>query len=306
MTKTDNNITVKGAGIIAENKEERGRLEVSANAESSISVISTCSTDSDDNRPKSGLAALEPRFLAELKRLEPNYKDMSFIIAFSGGRDSLALAHLMKRAIVPENLTLLHLDHKIREESLKDAHECLNLAEGLGLRFVLKTKDVLELAKERGKGVEEAGRAARYEALEEERRQRNANYIVTAHHADDLSETMLFNLIRGAGPGGFKGIASKSHNIIRPLLPILRDEITKALTEEKLSWIEDASNLSHKHKRNFLRLEVLPLLIELNPKLKEAFWRLSVITDAEEDFWDKTLDGLMSSLVHQKGPNRFE
>ena len=94
-----------------------------------------------------------------------------------------------------------------------------------------------------------------------------------AHHRDDLAETVLLNLIRGTGIRGLSGISPKNNSIVRPLLGISRDEIEAYVDERKLPFIFDSSNSDDAFVRNFLRLNVIPLLEKINPSVKNAIYR---------------------------------
>jgi tRNA(Ile)-lysidine synthase len=118
-----------------------------------------------------------------------------------------------------------------------------------------------------------AARELRYKWFEDIRKEHHADAIAVAHHRDDLAETVLLNLIRGTGIRGLSGISPKNNSIVRPLLGVSRDEIEAYVEERKLPFIFDSSNSDDVFVRNFLRLNVIPLLEKINPSVKNSIYR---------------------------------
>jgi tRNA(Ile)-lysidine synthase len=262
--------------------------------------------DSNDNEYSKDLSIenneeiifkLENRFLESMEELCPLFKEKRFVIAFSGGADSFALLELCLRYIPKNNLLTATMDHAIRDNSSEETLKALSLIKDRGLNSLSVRIKVPEIAMERKKGVEEAGRKARYAFLEDARKEFNGDYIMTGHQLDDLSESILLKLIKGGGPGGLIGVNSKSGRILRPLLSFRADELRNYLTLKGVKWLEDPSNLDTKYRRNLVRGKVIPLLLSINPKVKEALGRLSAISSIEEDFWEENLDELQNTLV---------
>ena len=126
--------------------------------------------------------------------------------------------------------------------------------------------------------IEEAGRKIRYQQLNKIAKQNKFDKIATAHIADDNTETVLLNLIKGTGLNGISGIPVKRENIIRPILLLTKDEILNYLTEKKIKYRIDASNQQSIYERNFLRHEIIPLLKQrLNPSLDKTLFNSSQI-----------------------------
>jgi tRNA(Ile)-lysidine synthase len=240
-----------------------------------------------------------------MERLVAGFREKSYILAFSGGSDSLALALLLSGELPAERIVLFHLDHSLREESAAEAEKVRSIAEKLSLRVVVEKADVFSLSRKRGKGVEEAGRAARYLALERVRERFNADYILTAHQAEDLTETVLLKLVKGMGPGGLVGIPPKKGRLLRPLLGFTKGELRELAEESGLEHVEDSSNGDLRHPRNALRARVLPLLRELNPALERAVGRASQIALAEEELWEERLDELFPALAEKRAPDLY-
>lgn len=183
------------------------------------------------------------------------------VAGVSGGADSVCLLQFLYEIREEWELTLyvLHVHHGIRgEEADRDAAFVKDMADRLGLPYSLVKKDVPALAAAGGLSLEEAGRKARYEAFEEYRAGVGADAVAVAHHMDDQAETVLFHLFRGTGARGLGGIPARRGNIIRPLLPVSRQEIEAFLNGRGLSYAVDRTNLVPAYTRNKIRLRLLP------------------------------------------------
>lgn len=192
-------------------------------------------------------------------------------VALSGGADSVALLHVLTRCYKGA-LCAIHVHHGIRgAEADRDADFCRALCEKWGVPFVLLCLDVPALAAADGLGLESAARAARYRALAEEMKKKEIPLLATAHHADDQLETMLQNLLRGAGGRGMCGIPAvrpMEHGalVVRPLLQMTKAQILNYCKENGLEYVTDSTNEEPCCPRNRLRAEVLPVLRELWPR----------------------------------------
>jgi tRNA(Ile)-lysidine synthase len=194
----------------------------------------------------------------------------SVLLAVSGGRDSVLMAHLFKAA--DYRFGIAHCNFNLRaEESEQDEKFSEGLAEELTAPFYTSRFDTNEYALENHISIQMAARELRYTWLEKIRNEFNYQYIAVAHHQNDVIETMLLNLTRGTGISGLHGILPKKGKIIRPLLFLNRDEIDELVQQNAYTYREDSSNLSAKYSRNKLRLEVIPVLKELNPALEQTF-----------------------------------
>ena len=185
------------------------------------------------------------------------------IAGVSGGADSLCLLFVLDdlRRSLDFRLEVVHVEHGIRgEESLEDARYVESVCQKARIPFHLYSCKVPERAKEERICVEEAARKCRYEAFDEACRDCSGNKIAVAHNADDQAETILWNLVRGSGLKGLCGMQPVNGNVIRPLLTVTRQEIEEWLTEKKMSWRTDSTNLELTYTRNKLRRIVIPLL----------------------------------------------
>lgn len=173
-----------------------------------------------------------------------------YIVAVSGGVDSVSLLHLLMQE--PHlKLVVAHLDHGIRPDSARDRRLVQSLAREAGLPFVYDEVHLGEAASEA------AARKARYDFLRRVRRQVSAQGIITAHHEDDALETAILNLIRGTGR---KGLASldEGQGIVRPLLDVPKRTLLEYGRRNGLKWREDQTNKDTRYARNYVRHQLLP------------------------------------------------
>ena len=191
---------------------------------------------------------------------------MKILVALSGGADSVALLRMMLEE-GKHTLEALHANFQLRgAESNRDEQFVTNLCQRLGVPLHVKHFDTLFYAKDHGISIEMAARDLRYEWFEEMRQSLKADYIAVAHHQDDQAETVLLNLIRGTGLRGLAGMRSENRNIIRPLLDKSRQEILNYLSSIGQDYVTDSTNLIRDAKRNQIRLDIIPLLRNINPQ----------------------------------------
>ena len=173
-----------------------------------------------------------------------------YVVAVSGGVDSVVLLHILKDQ-PGVKLTVAHYDHGIREDSAEDRRLVQALAWEYGLPFVYHMGQL-------GPHASEAqAREARYAFLHDARRASGAHAIITAHHQDDVLETIILNLLRGTGRRGLSSL--KSTDIVkRPLLQVPKNELLRYANREGLRWREDSTNTDVKYLRNYVRKNILP------------------------------------------------
>lgn len=175
-----------------------------------------------------------------------------YIVAVSGGVDSVVLLHLLTRQ--PDiKLVVAHFDHGIRPDSQQDRLHVQKLANYYGLPFLYDEGHL-------GSGASEAAaRAARYNFLHTSRAAAGADAILTAHHKDDVLETAIINILRGTGRKGLAALKT-SYVIQRPLLHVTKAELQRYAKEQGLAWREDSTNYSPEYLRNHIRLRIIPRL----------------------------------------------
>lgn len=190
------------------------------------------------------------------------------IVALSGGADSVALLRILHT--LGYDCEAAHCNFHLRgAESDRDEMFVRKLCKTM--RIPLHTIDFAteQYAIEKKISIEMAARELRYQWFAEIKEKTKANVIAVAHHQDDSVETVLLNLIRGTGINGLLGIRPKNGDIVRPLLCISRKEITDYLQNAKQEYMTDSTNLQDEYTRNKIRLNLLPLMQEINPLVKE-------------------------------------
>ncbi len=209
-------------------------------------------------------------------------RDGAILCAVSGGADSMCLLHMIySRGI---KVVAAHFEHGIRgEESLRDARFVESWCREAGIDCVIGHGSVPSCAAERGLGLEQAARELRYAFLEKTAAEQGCKYIATAHNADDNVETVIFNLARGGGTLGLKGIPRERGYFIRPLLDMSRREIESYLEKNAIPHVEDGSNASDDYSRNLIRHHVTPVLRRINPELHLAVERTAKLLEQDED-----------------------
>lgn len=209
-------------------------------------------------------------------------RDGAILCAVSGGADSMCLLHMIySRGI---KVVAAHFEHGIRgEESLRDARFVESWCREAGIDCVIGHGTVPSYAAERGLGLEQAARELRYAFLEKTAAEQGCKYIATAHNADDNVETVIFNLARGGGTLGLKGIPRERGYFIRPLLDMSRREIERYLEKNAIPHVEDGSNASDDYSRNLIRHHVTPVLRRINPELHLAVERTAKLLEQDED-----------------------
>lgn len=232
----------------------------------------------------------------------------SLVVGLSGGVDSVVLLHVLHK-LQPQfgyRLAALHVNHGLSANADAWQAFCADMCEALKLPLAVRR---VEVASGTGQGIENAARSARYGAYA----QVATDWLALAHQRDDLAETVLHNLLRGAGIRGAAGMPEarpldaatrEGARVLRPLLGVSRAEIEAWGRSHALRWIEDESNLDMRYTRNFLRRDVLPLLRRRFPGCEEALARAAGLfaeSDAllealaEVDRADATPDGRLSA-----------
>lgn len=195
-------------------------------------------------------------------------KSQLYLVALSGGADSVALLLALKK--IGYKVEAAHCNFHLRgEESDRDEDFCKNLCRGLDIKLHLAHFDTQTNASLHGISIEMAARNLRYNYFEALLKDINASAVCVAHHKDDSAETLLLNLVRGTGIEGLTGIKSKNNRIVRPFLCVRRNEIINYLEQQNQSFVTDSSNLVNDVQRNKIRLDVMPLLQTINPLIVE-------------------------------------
>lgn len=236
------------------------------------------------------------RFL-EQYQINPN---AGFLLAVSGGADSVSLLHAFHALHL--KASVLHCNFSLRgAESDADEQFVRRLCEDLGITCHVRQFDTARHARENGLSIEMAARELRYNWFREMKQSLNMDYIVVAHHADDVAETILINLCRGTGIKGLTGIQPVNGNILRPLLECSRDEILTYLTEHRLDYRTDSSNRSLDYVRNKIRHQVIPVFKEINPAFLNTLMENCTALKETERIFRYGLQQLQEEVLKQEG-----
>ena len=237
-------------------------------------------------------------------------------VGLSGGCDSIVLLHLLAshRAVLGCELSAIHVNHQISRHADAWADFCTQLCAELALP--LRVERVV-VARDSGKGLEAAARAARYAVFNSV----DADVVLLAHHRDDQAETVLLQALRGAGLKGISGMPRVRHRkkneqpeIVRPLLDVPHDLLVAYATLHHLKWIVDESNADTRYARNFLRHDVLPKIATLAPHYRDSLSRLASHAAEAQQLLDElaqmdlqavfTWDGLQIKALRTLSPMR--
>lgn len=186
--------------------------------------------------------------------MNPIIKPGKYVVAVSGGVDSVTLLHML-RNIPGLDLIVAHYDHGIRPDSAEDRQFVQEIASQYGVPFEYAEGHLGLNANE------DLARTKRYEFLNHLKAKHNADAIITAHHQDDVLETIIINLLRGTGRKGLSSLRS-TKELIRPLLKMTKPELVAIATENKLTWREDQTNYTEAYFRNWVRLNIVPKLTD--------------------------------------------
>lgn len=224
----------------------------------------------------------------------------TYIVALSGGADSVALLLILKE--LGYNIEAAHCNFHLRgEESTRDEIFARKLCVTNGIPFHVVHFDTLEYSSLHKISIEMAARRLRYSYFERLRKDIGAAAICVAHHRNDSVETLLMNLIRGTGIHGLTGIRPQNGHIIRPLLCIERNDIEHYLHEKGQDFVTDSSNLVPNIVRNKVRLEILPIMADINANVVKNIQRTAeYVCDAIKVFDDGIKKGI-SEVMHIDG-----
>jgi len=244
------------------------------------------------------------------------------VVAFSGGQDSTCLVH----ALAGQGLDLLavHVDHALRPDSATDAQRALALAASMGVAAEVVRVDVAGYRQRQS--VQQAARAARYQALGALVGKSGARALLVAHTADDQAETVLLNLVRGSGLRGLAGMrldetiqihrlgpavpgltgVPAEVRVARPLLKVPRATTLAYCAEVGLSLIADPSNLSRAYTRNRVRLDLLPSLERFNPAIRDVLARTAELAADDETVLEQVVTNLHAQLAVRPNADELE
>ena len=218
------------------------------------------------------------------------------LVAISGGVDSMVLTYLLNE--LGYQIGIAHANFQLRaSESEADEKFVKAMAQNLNVPFYTKKFDTELHARNAGISTQMAARELRYEWFEALRQQFGFHAIATAHHADDVVETVLLNFTKGTGIRGLHGILPKREHIIRPMLTVNKQSIVVFAEGHSMDWREDQSNESDYYQRNLIRHRVIPLLKRINPRLEATTRNTVEMLRSVEQYYHNSLDQLRQQIM---------
>lgn len=227
----------------------------------------------------------------------------SVVVGLSGGADSVCLFDILLKLKSKYGFEIIavHINHNLRgTEAMRDQLFVEELCKKNQIGLKLVSCNVEKIAEEKHIGVEECGRAVRYEAFESV----GCDKIAVAHNLSDCIETTLFNLVRGSSLSGVCRIPPVRGNVIRPLIDCSAAEIRQYCRENHLEYVIDSTNLHDDYSRNFIRQNIVPLFSRLNGNYEESFKRFYDSVALDESYLKKTAKKALESAKTKNGFNR--
>jgi tRNA(Ile)-lysidine synthase len=221
------------------------------------------------------------------------------LLTVSGGMDSMVMCDLFFRAGFP--FAIAHCNFNLRgKESDGDEQLVKSLTKKYKVEVFTKSFATKEYAEQKNISIQLAARELRYAWFEELRKEKQLDLIATAHHLNDNIETIIYNLIKGTGIRGLRGIPVRHEHIIRPLLFASREEIAGYQKENALAFREDSSNTDDKYTRNKIRHLLIPFMKEINPSLEKTFGdKIDLFTELEA-LYEKQVNKPVKGLFLQR------
>ncbi|KAA6349599.1 tRNA(Ile)-lysidine synthase [termite gut metagenome] len=222
------------------------------------------------------------------------------LVALSGGADSVGLLRILLS--LGYDCEAAHCNFHLRaEESDRDEVFVRKLCGEWHIPIHVTSFETSRYAKEKRISIEMAARELRYNWFAEIKEISGTCAIAVAHHKDDRAETLLLNMIRGAGITGLQGIRPKNGDIVRPLLCVSRAEITDYLKQIKQEYVTDSTNLQDKYTRNKIRLHLLPLMREMNPSITDTLVATGNYLSEVASIYNQSIDEGKSRVLVKEG-----
>jgi tRNA(Ile)-lysidine synthase len=252
---------------------------------------------------------MERAVLKHISQTKMICKGDTVIVGVSGGADSMALLHILKewRSQTYIKIIAAHVNHNLREEeSDKDEILVTNYCKEHNIELRVLNARVREYCDFKGVSLEEGGRIIRYNFYNLIKKKHKSVKIATGHHKDDQVETVIMRIIRGTGINGLKGIEPiRKDGVVRPLLPVCKEDILGFCQEKRVPYRTDASNLEVDYHRNKIRHELIPILKRYNPSIEESISNLSKVAMEYEEHVKNDMDSLWLKYKDAKNIDYF-
>lgn len=240
-------------------------------------------------------------FISQLKNLVHEPENHTYLLAVSGGADSMVLASLFRdfRQEIQDagfQFQVAHINYKLRgNDSDLDQKTVQDFCEKNHIKFHLY--EVSEKDQKPENSIQLWARELRYAFFKEIQEKEKLEFLVTAHHLNDQLETFIINLSKAAGINGLSGIPSNDNNILRPLLNVSKKEIYQFAEQNTIEFREDLSNKKSDYLRNKIRNEIFPVLMETNDHFLENFRKSSLYLNQTKEFVQQQIQEIENRLT---------
>jgi len=241
-------------------------------------------------------------FKKQLENLIPFPENQHYLLAVSGGADSMVLAHIFNNLGL--NFQIAHVNYKLRGE---DSNEDQKVVEDFCCENKIKFHlyEVSEVDNKPENSIQLWARELRYHFFKQIQEKENLEFLVTAHHLNDQLETFIINLSKASGIKGLSGIPANDHKILRPLLHFSKDEIYDFAKKHKIEYREDLSNKKSDYLRNKIRNEMVPKLLETNNHFLENFKKSLSYLNQTKDFVRQQIEEIENRITISNNENKF-
>lgn len=242
-------------------------------------------------------------FQNQLQKLIKNPKKKTYLLAVSGGADSMVLVYLFNALrILGSSFQVAHVNYKLRgEDSDLDQKTAEDFCRRNNIKFHLY--EVSEKDQKPENSIQLWARELRYNFFKQIQEQENLDFLVTAHHLNDQLETFIINLSKASGINGLSGIPANDNHIVRPLLNFSKEEIYDFAKENKIEFREDLSNKKSDYLRNKIRNEIVPKLLETNDHFLENFQKSLFYLNQTKDFVQQQIEKIEDKISISKNEN---
>ena len=245
------------------------------------------------------------KFIAFIRQNNLFTEGETILLAISGGLDSMVMLSLFVEAKF--KIVVAHANFKLRgEESEGDEAFVRSYCDTKGIQFFTSSFDTNNYAAEKKISIQMSARELRYQWFRQLMKQHSISKVATAHHADDQAETIFLNMVKGEGLNGLTGMPLNKRNVIRPLMFATKENLEHFARNTSLKWREDSSNKEDNYQRNFIRHQIFPRILKINPGLNESLLRTSIKAKGEMMILKYGLDAIKQTYFSIKENGRVE